>query len=198
MPPTPSPVPVLIVGDAWAWSLDSLIAVLGAVATALLAWLALRQTKRANRLDGEARQREEEARERAEQDLARARRSEMRAAVSVYLDTWKPSGQMSYEQSQEAVVALIAAAAAISDEAARVAHWITEAMATADWAGIEYQNRHDSDLQSGEDRHSLLRGALTTARLRVINWVATGTLDQSPVANYLYERDGVEPTDPPR
>lgn len=195
--PTPSPALLLVTEPAWVWSLDSLIAVAGAVATILVACLALNQTRRANRLDGEHRKREAgeraEAREAEEQAQMRAQRAEMYAAIVRYAERWKPSGDAGPTEAHDAAQALIERAAAISDDALRVAAWATEALSAADLAAIEYQERHDNDLNPPADRSHLLRGAVSGLRYRAINWMSTGTLDTAPLGDYLYKRDRLEP-----
>lgn len=150
--------------DAWAWSLDTvlslssvIVAALGAIATVLIAALALAQTRRANRL----------------QELARVRaeRAALSSAVEGYLATWK-FGTSLIERGP-ARDSLLAAATAISPDAADVAHWFVEELEHAEYYDIEMRERPPRGVWIPEV-DSTMRELRSRARSRVTRWVATG------------------------
>jgi len=166
--------------DPWAWSLDAVlslagisVAVLGALATVLFAWLALQQTKRANALEFEGRK--------------RAERAALSSAVDGYLTTWAPLGvkPRTHEATVSAGQTLHAAAAGISPEAHDVARWLIKVLDASDLAEL---GRREGPPDPGWTEHpprDLIGFSIRVqARARVTHWVATGELDRSPLFEY--------------
>lgn len=176
-PPTPSPIVAAIASasDPWAWSLSDVLALiglvvagLGATATVLVAWFALRATQRANRLEAEARE--------------RAGRAALTSSVDVYLSGWEldPYYFGDSVKGRESARALIASAAGISTQAATTAAWVRTALAEM---GEQHVDEHrELDNVTGRALLTMAaRGASSEVRRRMTVWVATGTLDDSPL-----------------
>lgn len=166
--------------DPWAWSLDAVlslagiaVAVLGALATVLFAWLALQQTKRANTLEFEARR--------------RADRAALSGAVDAYLASWAPLGVKvrTGEATAAAGQTLHAAAAGISSEAREVASWLIKVADASDLAELgRRQGPPDPGWTEHPPRDLIGFSIRVQARARVTDWVATGELDRSPLFPY--------------
>lgn len=166
--------------DPWAWSLDAVlsvagiaIAVLGALATVLFAWLALRQTKRANALEFEARK--------------QAERAALSSAVDAYLATWAPLGvkPLSQEETVSAGQTLHAAAASISPDAHEVARWLIKVVDASDLAELVRRQGPPGPGWSEHPPRDLIGFSIRVqARARVTHWVANGVLDRSPLFEY--------------
>lgn len=174
--PTPGhtvdPTVILYAPDPSAWSAHTtialigiIVALLGAVATGLLAWLALRQTTKATRLEREAHD--------------RADRLTAAAAIELYLAGWSPSwgvgGQR--EIDDDAVTALQSSAAGISIDAQSVARWVIDELNGFVDLFVEDHKSWDSHTAMGVMAITA-RSAVNTIRQRVIAWVATGEMDR--------------------
>ncbi|WP_301113846.1 hypothetical protein [Microbacterium sp.] len=166
--------------DPWAWSLDVVlslagiaVAVLGALATVLFAWLALQQTRRANAFEVEAR--------------SRADRAALSGAVDAYLASWAPLGAQprTGEATAAAVQTLHAAAAGISSEARGVARWLIKVVEASDLAELgRRQGPPDPGWTEHPPRDLIGLSIRVQARARVTDWVATGKLDRAPLFAY--------------
>lgn len=176
--PTGGAVAIVCASDPWAWTLDSTLAVigivvagLGAVATALIAWLALRATDRANRLQREAQE--------------RATRFALVGGVEDYLEFWLESGGGDTEKRATSEARLIAHAAGISADAEEVVKWIIEALSDA---REQVAAEHRANVALGElAGRALVRYGPYEVRRRVGDWVATGLLDEGPILRPLPE-----------
>lgn len=166
--------------DPWAWSLDAVlslagiaVAVFGALATVLFAWLALQQTRRANAFELEARK--------------RADRAALSGAVEAYLASWTPFGVRPRmgEETVAAVQALHSAAAGISSEAREVAIWLIKVVNASDLAELgRREGPPDPGWTEHPPRDLIGLSIRVQARARVTDWVATGTLDRAPLFAY--------------
>ncbi|MFT4281498.1 hypothetical protein [Microbacterium sp.] len=161
--------------DTWAWSLDTVlsatgigVAVLGAVATVLVAALALEQTKRANRLEDEAR--------------ARVGRAEFARAVEAYLTTVPPFNRLPQSVTIPAMQALHAAAAGVGSDAEGIPGWLHSAILNAE--GRDAADRKGLPPQ-GRSTHTPQEMVAFVIEIeirgRITRWVASGHLDRSPL-----------------
>lgn len=180
--PTVAPMPVQTVDptivmyapDPSAWSADTtialigvIVALIGAVATGLLAWFALEQTKKATRLEQEA--------------SDRSGRAAAASAIDAYLAGWKPEwGIHGRVIDYDARRALRSAAATTSSAAREVADWvITELDGTIK---LFLEEHRDYDSQTGEALMSMTVSAtVSTLRGRLIDWVAKGEMNQDTI-----------------
>lgn len=169
---TVDPTVVLYAPDPSAWSTDTtialvgiVVALLGAVATGLLAWLALRQTTKATRLEREA------------QD--RAGRLAAAAAIELYLAGWNPSWSVDGQKEidHEAVRALKSSTAGVSTDAQSVASWVLDELDRTVDLFVEEHKSWDSHTASGVMAITI-NSAVNTIRQRVIAWVATGVMNR--------------------
>lgn len=169
---TVEPTVVLYAPDPSAWSADTtvaligvVVALLGAVATGLLAWLALRQTTKATRLEQEA------------QD--RAGRLAAASAIDTYLAGWKPSWSIDgkREIDHDAVRALRTSTAGISTDAQSVADWVIEELDRTVDLFVEDHKSWDSHTAEGVMAMTI-GSAMNIVRHRVIAWVATGAMNR--------------------
>lgn len=176
--PTPSvcarTVAVVCTADPWALSLDSLliligliVGALGAAGTILVAWLALAATNRANRLEKEARE--------------RSGRVALASSVEAYLGGWEPQEYFDPGmKGEDSANALIAGAAGVSRDTEVVAQWVVKAL-RASVAQIVEENATVDTVEGDRLLGIHARGARAEVRRRVTAWVATGSLDQSPL-----------------
>lgn len=161
---------ILCASEPAAWSWDTTIAAVGAVATIIVAVWALVVTVRANRLDAERRERDD--------------RTALSGAVDEYLAVWVPVG---LPQPREAVAqssqALHAAAASISPGAHEVARWVIRALDEADRANLGERAKPPTTQGFTEHPSREVFGfaARVQARSRVTMWIATGRLDEGPL-----------------
>jgi len=156
------------------------VAVLGAMATILFAWLALQQTRRANALEFEARKRVD--------------RAALSGAVDAYLASWAPLGVQprTWEATTAAGQTLHTAAAAISSEAREVASWLIKVVDASDLAELgRRQGPPDPGWTEHPPRDLIGFSIRVQARARVTDWVATGKLDRAPLFPYE-EREATE------
>jgi hypothetical protein len=124
-PPSAEAIALVCASDPWAWTLDSTLAVigiviagLGAIATALIAWWALRATDRANRLQREAQERSD--------------RFTFVGAVEDYLDFWvQTGGGGDADKRVTSEARLDAQSAGVSADAEKVAAWIVKVLLDA-------------------------------------------------------------------
>ena len=160
--------------DPWAWSLDSLLALigvmiagLGAIATVLVATLALVATNRANRLEAAARE--------------RTGRVALSSAIDAYLREWELEPYFrDSEKMREAARSLTAAAAGVSSSAEDVATWVHEVLIV--YVAQIVDEHQDFDTVSGGRLLAIAaHSASSEIRRRVTMWVATGALDRSPL-----------------
>ena len=159
--------------DPWAWSLDSVLALvgvaiagLGAIATVLVATFALVATNRANRLEAAARE--------------RAGRVALSSAVDVYLRAWELEPYSASTKARESAKALTVAAAGVSSDAEIVAAWVLDAPTILVRQVVE--EHKDLDNVLGERLIAIAAlGAISEVRRRITTWVATGVIDQSPL-----------------
>lgn len=160
--------------DSWAWSLETLliligviIAGLGAAATTLVATLALVATNRANRLEAAARE--------------RASRVELSVAIDVYLEAWErdPYGALR-KNGTELSKLVTTTAARISPSAESVATWVISTL-DALMAQIVDDHSEMDNITGGRLLAIAAAGASSETRRRITAWVATGVLDRSPL-----------------
>ncbi|MGX1703312.1 hypothetical protein [Microbacterium sp. NPDC055357] len=178
-PPSAEAVALVCASDPWAWTLDSMLAAIGlgiagvgAIATALIAWWALKATTRANQL------------QRASQE--RGDRLAFVGAVEDYLDFWvQTGGAQDADKRVTAEARLNAQAAGASSGAENVAAWIIQALREAkDQVAAD----HKVNVALGElGGRALTSYGPNEVRRRVSDWVATGDLDDSPLLHPLPE-----------
>jgi hypothetical protein len=173
--PSPSPsadaIAIVCASDPWAWTLDSTLAVigiviagLGAIATALIAWWALRATDRANRMQREVQERSD--------------RFAFVGAVEDYLAFWVQTGGGGDSANRVTSEArLHAQAAGASADAEKVAAWIIKVLRDAK---EQVAADHAVDVALGEmGGRALTSYGPNVVRQRVSAWVASGRLDDS-------------------
>lgn len=159
--------------DPWAWSLETLLALiaviiagLGAIATVLIATFALVATNRANRLEASARE--------------RAGRVALSSAIDAYLKGWEtdPFYGASKMEGIESAKTLAQAAAEVSSSAESVAMWVIDAL-RALVAQIVDEHGELDNVTGGRMLAIAAAGASSEMRRRITKWVATGLLDRS-------------------
>lgn len=172
---TIEPAVVLYAPEPSAWSADTtialvgvIVALLGAFATGLLAWLALRQTAKATRLEQEAHE--------------RSGRLALASAIDAYLARWKPSWSIygGREIDHDAVRALRTSAAGISEDAQSVAEWVIEVLDRTVDRFVEEHQSWDSNAAEGVMAITVA-STVSIVRHRVIAWVSTGAIDREMI-----------------
>lgn len=160
--------------DPWAWSLENvllllgvIVAGLGAIATVIVASLALAQTRRANRLEFESRD--------------RSARAGLRKVVDEYVEKWMPSGSGTHEEARELELAFAAATSEYGSDGISIFDWVRMALSSADFDAIKYQEAHQNDLAGPPDREQLLVAARYQVRVRVMNWAVGETFGWTPL-----------------
>jgi hypothetical protein len=192
--PTPTfrqtiePTVVLYAPEPSAWSADTtialvgvIVALLGAIATGLLAWLALRQTAKATRLEQEAQE--------------RTGRLALAAAIDVYISGWKPSWSIHgrREIDHDAVRALRTSAAGISEDAQSIAGWVIEELDRTVDLFVEEHKSWDSHAAEGVMAITLA-STVSIVRHRVIAWVATGAIDRQTIYSPAPQSPPLDPS----
>lgn len=165
--------------DPWAWSLETVLALigvavgfLGAVATVVVASLALAQTKRANRLEAEALRR-------ADFERGRQRRVELVTAIDKYL-TARMEG---VAEAESKAMHDTAVAAGFPFHAPQV-EW-------AEREAEEIRFLHEAiprDADGSPLAPEPLRAYLarqSRVRMRLFDWVATGEFDRSSLPSNM-------------
>lgn len=186
-PPTAPPE----LADPWAWTLDSLLsalgvgaALLGGLATVTVAALALRQTKRANRLEAEAR--------------ARAARAEFARAVDKYLTTVPPLNRLPQSVTIPAMQDLHAAAAGVGSDAQSIPGWIhSTVLAEEGRDAARRQGPPDPHWSDHSPKATVAFIIQIAIRHRLTVWVATGRLDRSPLFPDAPSDSGTSQDGPP-
>ncbi|TFC83315.1 hypothetical protein E3T23_02805 [Cryobacterium cheniae] len=143
-----------------------MIAGLGAIATVLVATLALVATNRANRLEAAERE--------------RTGRVALSSAIDTYLREWELEPYGNTEKMREAARSLTAAAAGVSSSAETAATWVHDALIVY-MAQIVDEHQDLDTLAGGRLLATAAHGASSEMRRRVARWVATGMLDRSPL-----------------
>lgn len=184
--PTPTPVETALIvstTDPAVWTVDTqiafwglIVAAIGAIATTLIAGWGLAATIRANRAETAERALQAEAQ-------VRANRLNLRIAVDEYLAAWKPDWRWGNERTASEVAErrLRAVAAGVSLDAEAVADWVIHELGvTVDQLVEEYRAWDDSNLSIRMVEMGAL-GMRSEVGRRVLAWVSTGVLDQSPL-----------------
>lgn len=164
--------------DPWAWSLDSCLALsgvvvsaVGAIATIVVATLALVATKRANRLEAEGRE--------------RAGRVQLSSAIDAYLTVWgRDPHNYNARIRRESVESLAATAAGVSSNAETVATWVPNTL--TNYMDQMVEDHTGFDTATGDRLMAIAAdGATAEIRRRITTWVATGVLNQSRLVTPL-------------